>query len=119
MDHMVDNFRSIRLWTKEDNYRILQAALSDLSDALSRPSEDDTVKALCRKHLDRLAFYRYLVYHFPMEDADTEPDMCPVESEILMKDIDSLLEGRPPFDTKTLTSIHKLDKRLDSILDEE
>lgn len=119
MNHVLDALRDLRLWSKEDNYLILQGALRESSDALSRPSDVRLTEKLCRKHLDRLAFYRYLVYHCPLETSDINHNTDCVESEILMKDIETLLASKPSLCPQTLKRIHELDEKLYAILDEE
>ena len=118
MDNVTDALRSLTLWTKEDNSRILRDALLELPKVLQGLSDPDLVKTLCEKHLNRLAFYRHLVHHYPTESSDTA-ETCSIESEIIMKDIDILLGSRPPLGLRTLILIHNLDKRLESMLDEE
>ena len=101
MDDVTDALRSLTLWTKEENSRILRDALLELPKILQDLPDPDLVKTLCEKHLNRLAFYRHLVHHYPS-----------IESEIIMKDIDILLASQPPLGLRTLILIHNLDKRL-------
>lgn len=121
MENVIDCFSNFKLWTKEENSQILINALDELSERLKQTStaEEQSDKALCKKHLERLAFYSHLVHNCWPEASQAEVSFPSVESEILVQDIDMLLSSPPALVSITLQKIHDFDKRLFRILMED
>lgn len=119
MDDIVDSFRCMQIWNKEENYDILVGALTELSELLQNRSTAEPKADVCKKHIERIAFYSYLVHHCSMNTYSEEHVLdSSIESEILIKDIDRFIESRPLLAWTTLQTIHKFDQRLLRILDD-
>ena len=130
---LADQLICTRIWSKVDNYRDLERALTDIPAALADPNLlEEHVRAMFEHHLRRLEFYVYLVASdapTPASEQLTRNPIYTVASEQLVKYIAAFvrhtrgvmekekLVGRSVCSRTGLAQINALDKRLDAVLE--